>query len=149
MGEFTEFHLNTELFEVPKNMQKILDGDKYFNVPDHPFFKIPMWRCFFKGNAYFSLIPFAKLDKYTLNIQVSVKDPNEIDLFLDWIWPYVESYAHELVGFIRNNHESNVLLLYNCDGELRKLWVKAQFENDKFDVEPIKDSNPKVCDFEK
>jgi len=150
MGEFTEFHLNIELNEMPKNMKKILAGYDDFEPPNHPFFEVPTWGYFFKGSAYFDMIPFAWLKSNILNIQVSTKNThNEIDNFLDWIWPYVTTYAHELVGFIRNNHESNVLLLYNCDGELRKLWVKAQFENDKFDVEPIKDSNPKVCDFEK
>jgi len=113
MGTYTELHLTVQLkLETPKEVIEFLNdvfNVKSFNdlnklsLPNHPFFKTHRWMHVFLGDCYY--FQFQNHSDFKRNMYLMIHSSfknydNEIELFLDWISPYVR-YKDEIVGYYR------------------------------------------------
>lgn len=128
MGMYTELHFNSRLkSNTPKKVISILKfmvGDVNINneppTPSHPLFDDTRWsfmlRCdssYFDADTY-STIRWCDTSKaYYLNIRTNFKNYNEeIDLFIDWINPYLEKEDGEFLGFSRHETSEKPTLIF-------------------------------------
>lgn len=105
MGMYTEIIFGAELKksipeDVVKVIQKMVDGDELgASAPDHPFFKSQRnWLLRSGGSYYFPGTVEPKFwkdeisDQWYLHFRTNIKDyDSEIEKFLDWIKPYINS----------------------------------------------------------
>lgn len=141
MGMYTEFLFTANLHNLPDDVFNVLNYAVSYNtdkeepvLPKHAFFDTPRWTQVFWGeSAYFPAERYARFTKreyindYTLNIHSSLKNYNdEINLFIDWITPYVSaSYLDDVddkffVGYERYE-ENNLPTLLFIDVEKRDI----------------------------
>lgn len=137
MGMYTELQFNTKIKnDIPEKVLNVLNyfGDNTKEVPtslpDHYFFSNHLrWHQFGKmSSAYFDAEPhcvFKQIygDKapYSFNMIFNLKNyGNEINLFLDWISPYIYSTTgNEYLGYYRYEEEEYPTSIY-----LRKHKIK-------------------------
>lgn len=140
MGMYTELNIGVKL-----NKKAMTDGVieileymtcqravKTNTLPNHPLFETPRWQLMMKcGSAYFMGQPDSRVihSKYYsdediwLNVRSNLKNYDyEIELFLDWIQPYIE--YEEFIGYIRYEECESPTLIYNTDNgiELQQLF---------------------------
>lgn len=141
MGMYTEFVMAVKLDrDTPKDVIDIL---KYMcdrrleepeNLPDHPLFKTKRWSAllccdsaYFVGetNSYIRCTDFYKdlSCRYLLMIRSDLKNyDSEIELFLDWITPYVVDPVDECAGYFRyEEFDDPTLIYFNHVNELGKV----------------------------
>jgi len=139
MGHYTELHFNAEIRkDAPKRVTDTLSilvrgdfgsyreegkwmchDDLRIDV-DHPFFRLSRSTtmltcdsCYFSSESYSTF----KFDKYAkawiLCVRCNLKNYNdEIELFLDWVLPYVESEPGNMLGFFRYEYDPVPTLIY-------------------------------------
>ena len=107
MGMYTEIIFGAGLKDISETDIKILEymldpklvSDTFdFDIPDHKFFKTERWQSLFiKQSYYFPLVTYCSFfydqisDLHFLGFRSNLKNYNsEIELFLDWIKPYIE-----------------------------------------------------------
>lgn len=130
MGMYTELNIGVKL-----NKKAITDGvidilkymtewdGEHNQLPNHPLFETSRWDIMLNcGSAYFMDQPDSKviISKYNpnediwLNVRSNLKNYDwEIELFLDWIQPYIE--YDEFIGYMRYEEYENPTLIYNSD----------------------------------
>lgn len=124
MGMYTELNIGVSLMsDTPDNVIDILrymlsDGDKV-ETPDHPLFSTQRWHFMLVSGSYYfdgrtdSSMEHDSVDhEYKLNVRCNLKNyDNEIDLFLDFIQPYLETEG--FLGYKRYEEDDNPTLIYN------------------------------------
>ena len=131
MGMFTELVLAAELKEtLPEEVKDILmqmtsqSNCEPTALPAHKFFKTRKWRNllvadshYFAGRAH-SLLTCDDFSKvYSLSIRCNLKNyDNEIELFLDWLSPYIETSG--FLGYIMLEGSTDPELIYFKNNEL-------------------------------
>ena len=131
MGMYTEFHFNVQLIHnLPKEVENILkymigesDGEDISppDLPNHKLFSTPRWQVMLMGDSYYfaaDTISTLRYDNITnshfLCIRCSFKNyDSEIELFLDWISPYIEMDSGEFLGFYRYEMDEIPTLIYH------------------------------------
>lgn len=133
MGMYTEIYVNCRLIEeLPKDVIGVLQylfseerekANEPADIPDHPFFCENInWRSIGVECSYYH-IPFTTnkflRDEngkyYYLTSRSDLKNyRNEIDLFFDWLMPYVDRFPGEFIGYKRYE-----------DNDLPTLFVKS------------------------
>jgi hypothetical protein len=90
-------------------------------LPDHPFFKTPRWGMVMQCSSHY-FVPFAlsKLhttgytDEFYLSTRSDLKNyANEIDLFVDWLTPYIDAIDGDFLGYKRYEENESPTLLYH------------------------------------
>lgn len=126
MGMYTELVLNVTISsDAPEEVVTMLRAMANRDVepgdlprPDHPFFKTGRWSALMAASSHY-FIPFAlsemrSLD-YTSYHYLSTRSDlknydNEIDLFIDWLTPYVDHDG--FAGYKRYEEDEHPTLLY-------------------------------------
>lgn len=132
MGMYTELVLGVELKADPNviGILKVMLGylDEFDGNYSHPLFSTPRWRIMLGcGSAYFDRQADSKLvEDYRccyLNVGCNFKNyNNEIDLFLDWLRPYIESDG--FIGYMRYEENDNPTLIYMINGDVTYMCVE-------------------------
>lgn len=129
MGMYTEFHFNVELPKnTPKDIIDILqymmgDIEKKPHLPDDAFFECERWELLFSCDSYYfaadthSTLRYDDIgDCWYLCVRSNLKNyDNEIEKFVSWIAPYLESLVYEFLGFYRYEETNRPTLLYMVD----------------------------------
>lgn len=146
MGMYTELNIGVKLYEkaIEDGVVDILEymtgqrDVKTDPLPNHPLFETPRWDIMLNcGSAYFMGQPDSKVirSKYDpdediwLNVRSNLKNYDyEIELFLDWIQPYIE--YEEFIGYMRYEEFDSPMLIYNTDKgiELQQLFDDGAYE---------------------
>lgn len=125
MGMYTELVIGVEIEpnkDVIQKLEYMLDIEK--TKPDidisHPFFtETKRWKymltCdsyYFSGQTDSKLYKDEVLDeKYYLNVRCNLMNyDNEIELFLDWLCPYICTYG--FLGYTRYEEDDDPILIY-------------------------------------
>lgn len=132
MGMYTELHFNSELKgNTPTNVISILkymveDGDKPLKLPDHPLFKTCRWETMLVCDSYYfdaETHSTLRLDNITnswyLCIRSNFKNyDNEVECFLNWIYPYLNKFEGDFLGFYRyEEFQTPSLIFYQKDNK--------------------------------
>ena len=127
MGMYTELVLNLTIKgDAPKDATDVIrylaNGDERpESLPDHPFFKCTRWPMVMQCSSHY-FVPFAlsKLhetgytDGFYLSTRSDLKNyDNEIDLFVDWLTPYIEAFPGNFLGYKRYEEDEHPTLLYH------------------------------------
>jgi hypothetical protein len=137
MGMYTECYVNVRLVEnLPKKIIEVLeylfdnswyDNDEGMHVqekqepaalPDHKFFSTCRWRLIGSGASFYH-IPFPtskillELDQYYLTSRSDLKNyEGEIELFFDWLMPYIDAFEGEFIGYSRYEEDDMPQLFF-------------------------------------
>jgi hypothetical protein len=129
MGDYTKIVFDAELKDMPHNpaaeffriLKRADSPSEMSNLIarlEHPFFDKPRWHMlFFGASEYFSTRGFDywtgyDLDPASVHISSSFKNySNEINLFLDWITPFV--YPEPVYGFVQDEYRDPRFIIYN------------------------------------
>jgi hypothetical protein len=127
MGMYTELVLNVTLrSDTPPEAMAVLrhlaNGDQEpTQLPDHPFFKCERWRMVMQCSSHY-FIPFAlsKLEVLSyaqaggyLSTRSDLKNyDDEINLFVDWLTPYIDALPGDCLGYQRYEEDQRPTLLY-------------------------------------
>lgn len=134
MGMYTELHYNVELSkDVPEDVINILkfmvgdSEDEPSTLPNHPLFGDTRWRFMLRCDSYYfnaDTHSTLRLDgishSYYLCIRCNLKNYNdEIELFIDWIDPYLDECIAkgEFLGFYRYEEDNEPTLIYRKGGD--------------------------------
>lgn len=137
MGMYTELVLNlTVKASIPADALTVLrhlaNGDEApVALPDHPFFRCDRWSMVMRCSSHY-FIPFAlsrlESPEYVKDHYLSTRSDlknysDEIDLFVDWLAPYMDALPGSFLGYKRYEEDDDPTLLYRTtDGvEWRKL----------------------------
>ena len=128
MGMYTEFVFAVELNSKTIERDGVINILKYMvrdakrihpdKLPNHPFFKTERWWMLFTmGSAYFPGITHSDFQcshgDYFLTVRSNLKNyDSEIELFLDWITPYVVNAHGKCFGYFRYEEDDNPSLIY-------------------------------------
>ncbi len=127
MGTYTELNIGIELKkDIPNSIIEVLkimtslDDIDITEVPDHPLFKTESWERMLMCESYYfdakSVLRFeydAISKTHFLTVICNLKNyDNEIQKFLDWICPYINT--QDYIGHIRQEEDLYPTLLY-CD----------------------------------
>lgn len=126
MGMYTELHLNCELkkdvsTEALNILQHMLDNaESIGELPDHPLFRTERWNWMLRSDSYYfqadthSTLRWDDIsNQYYLCIRCNLKNyDNEINLFVDWITPYIDAIDGDFLGFQRYENDDDPTLLY-------------------------------------
>lgn len=118
MGEYTQIHFASRLVNsIPKDVIDILlymsgkTDDRPSVIPDHHLFDASdRWESILISDSYYfdykshCSFEFDKLAKaWFLSFTSNIKNYNdEIQLFLNWITPYVDKFHGEFLGYYRD-----------------------------------------------
>lgn len=124
MGMYTELNIGVSLrSDTPENVIDILKymlGDiNNVETTDHPLFSTQRWAFMLRCDSYYfdgrtdSSMERDDIDhEYKLNVRCNLKNyDNEIDLFLDFIRPYLETNG--FLGYKRYEEFDDPTLIYN------------------------------------
>jgi len=124
---YTQLHFAVELKkETPGyviDILKWLESNKDNEPPaisEHPFFKCEQWEWLFWMDSYYFNAPSHSIFKYdditnqyVLFIQSNLKNyDDEIEMFLNWIMPYIDALEGEFLGYHRYEEEVYPTLIY-------------------------------------
>jgi hypothetical protein len=129
MGMYTAFHFNVELkSDVPLSVLTILKymvrsqpGEQLqVSLPNHPLFSETRWRFMLQCDSYYfsedtySTIRYDEIGScWYLCIRCNFKNySNEIELFLNWIDPYLANVPGDFLGFYRYEEAREPTLIY-------------------------------------
>lgn len=134
MGMYTELVLGVELTSEPTvidTLRLMLDNDAENKVVtiDHPLFSTSRWAymllCdsyYFDGQTDSKLVYDALSKSYYLNVRCNLKNyDNEIELFLDWLCPYIKTEG--FLGYSQYEGNNNPILIYKENGEIRRRLI--------------------------
>ena len=128
MGIYTELHFNSRLKE--NNPSEIIMILKYMVgeirtslliLPDHKLFTNDTnWRYMLQTDSYYfdadtqSTLRFDNISNtHHLCIRANFKNyDNEIELFLDWIMPYLGKIKGDFLGFFRYEEDETPTLIF-------------------------------------
>ena len=128
MGMYTELNIEIEVVNDKKviNILKYMLGDiedkpKLF---DHELFTSERWEWMLRSDSYYfdgqtdSKLFTDNLSKgnqrYYLNVRCNLKNyDKEIQKFLDWLYPYMETYG--FIGYSRYEECYEPTLIYNTE----------------------------------
>jgi len=125
MGMYTLLHLNFNLkMNTPSEVIRVLkvmtshESEIPDSLPNHPFFNCSRWRhMLLCGSAYFdekpesSIFPENGVSRVLVTCNFKNYD-NEIDLFMDWLNPYIDVPIGAKVGFSRyEEDDENTMIL--------------------------------------
>lgn len=121
MGMYTEIVIKACMKEnLPEEVSKVLDymfrgGEKPdIYLPSHSFFKCPRWDFIGKGSSYYH-VP-ASITFYDEGYLFSRSDlknyDDEINLFFDWINPYLEGLSGQCIGYLWYEEDTEPTLIY-------------------------------------
>lgn len=112
MGMYTEFFFRADLLddtpeEVVNLLHAMTNGAEYDGeLPDHKLFTTQRWEYMLNcSSAYFpqptqSLVSVDKILGISVAIHTNFKNyGNEIELFCDWIDPYVNGFKDDFLGY--------------------------------------------------
>lgn len=147
MGMYTQLFITTDLKnDTPDSVIQILQYMQNANnerqetkpeIPDHPLFKTDRWDyMLICGSAYFEGPNFNKLKKKYQDNEASEWEfgnlsnfknyDGEIDLFLDWLSPWIsKSSCAELLGWVRYEEDDQPDLIYGLSGKLTRLQANC------------------------
>jgi hypothetical protein len=107
MGMYTELLLKTEVKEdIPLDVEAVLQflfngRERPEELPDHPFFQCQRWSLIGQCSSFYH-VPWST-SRYFEGCIFSRSDlknyGNEIDLFLDWIAPYLQELDGTCIGW--------------------------------------------------
>ncbi len=125
MGMYTAFHFASELKkEIPEEVIEVLKfmntgENKPETLPNHDFFKTERWFCLFRMDSYYfdaethSSFRFNEISgSYYLTVTSNLKNyDSEIELFVEWITPYLQKFDGEFLGYSRyeETEEPNII----------------------------------------
>lgn len=120
MGMYTELVLKCEVQHfLPKDVEDILNflfnsRDVPEELPKHPFFECDRWRHIGNRSSYYH-IPWCH-SKYSENYifcRCDLKDyDKEIELFLDWLSPYLYCPVGACIGWTWYEEDDVPTLIY-------------------------------------
>ena len=130
MGMYTQFHFASEFKkdtseEVIETLRYMADRslEKPEELPLHPFFECSRWDMLFAMDSYyfdykthcdFSFDDIG--DAWYLSVTSNLKNySNEIELFVDWITPYLEKYDGDFLGYSRYEETEEPEIIYYKD----------------------------------
>ena len=115
MGNYTEFVFGAELKkdtpkEVIETLTWMIKGEDTYTPPDHPLFSTTRWESIGTGCSYsFGYVdPLSDIHvddisgRHIFAIRCSIKNyEDEIELFIDWIRPYIKrgSGENDFLGY--------------------------------------------------
>jgi hypothetical protein len=135
MGMYTELIFGCSLKSntpsaVIALLQAMVKGggeiDKIILLPDHDFFKCERWRWLFTGGSYYFGVNEAlgkiwqdNIDKeWKISTRSNIKNyDGEIEKFLDWIKPYIESGSGEQEMYAITTYEDSTPIIYYLEDE--------------------------------
>jgi len=137
MGNYTELVLNVTIKGgTPPDVIDLLRAMANREVdltdlptPDHPFFKTDRWPMLMSCSSHY-FIPFSlsKMESpdyvsdHYLSTRSDLKNyDNEIDLFAEWVAPYVDAVGKTFAGYKRYEEDDTPTLLYFENG--KPIWV--------------------------
>jgi hypothetical protein len=126
MGMYTEFHYNTELKRnVPESVIEILrymlgETQTKPKLPEHELFGHTIWESMLQTDSYYfdadthSTLRYDNIsESYYLCVRCNLKNyKNEIELFTDWIRPYIYKQKGDFLGFSRYESSETPDLIY-------------------------------------
>ena len=123
MGMYTELLISARIKNDPIAVDAIkamLGEDNPSKLPEHKLFLTPRWKHMLVCSSYY-FVPLS-IHKFEYNtigrywVLISRSDfknyDNEIDLFIDWIKPYLDTSNGEMYGYYRYEESSEPTILY-------------------------------------
>jgi hypothetical protein len=114
MGMYTELVISTRIIDDSEviNVLKLMTDlgvSEIEELPKHPLFETPRWRHMLRSASYYFVPTPSSLLEYDgigenwsfINRSDFKNYDNEINLFLDWLDPYIDSSAGEMIGYSR------------------------------------------------
>ena len=140
MGMYTELALEFDLKETtPQSVMDVLfylmnEQQEPNELPNHPLFQTDRWRSLFLGTSTYFEEQYASLKhdgvSYHLKTCANLKNyQGEIDLFLDFITPYIDGIPGEYLGHKRYEEDETKTHIFFLRNR------KIEFEKEK--TEPI------------
>lgn len=144
MGMYTELIMATRIQNnqdvIPVIEYMIGESDIKPNLPEHPLFKTRRWEYMLRcDSAYFSGTTHSELEcnnlgssvkLYYLTIRTNLKNyDNEIDHFLNWLSPYMETDG--FLGYTRYEEDDLPTLIFNDNGNIRYEQAVTKGYSDK------------------
>ncbi len=133
-GMYTELVLGIELMDEPvviDALMVMLDNRVVAKdvAIDHPFFHTALWSCMLLCDSYYfdgktdSKLVHDEINKsYYLNVRCNfINYDNEIELFLDWLCPYIKTDG--FLGYSRHEECDDPTLIYKESGKIRRQFV--------------------------
>lgn len=136
MGMYTELNIGVNLSsETPKNIIDILEymlGDNEndeIETTSHPLFLTDRWRYMLRCDSYYfdsrtdsSMSKDDITKRYELNVRCNLKNyDNEIDFFLNFIQPYLDTYG--FLGYTRYEEYDEPTLIYNTEKGIELIGI--------------------------
>ena len=127
MGMYTELVVSTRIVDDPEaiNVLKLmtsthLDGPVESEIPDHPLFKTDRWSYMLRSGSYYFVPTASTLLEYDdigknwsfINRSDFKNYDNEINLFLDWLDPYIDASDGEMIGYSRYEESEEPTIRY-------------------------------------
>lgn len=125
MGMYTELFISTRVKNdsVVISTLKLMLGMKHENIPlpNHELFKNDTRWCFMLQCSSFYFVPYSmNLFKYSdigkYWVLISRSDfknyNNDINLFLDWIKPYLDIEEGKMIGYSLYEEDKNPIIYY-------------------------------------
>jgi hypothetical protein len=124
MGMYTEIFVSTRIVNNPDVVAVIKymlnhEGDD-IKLPDHPLFSTPRWAHMLRSNSYYfvprsiSIFDYDHISKSWCFISRSdfKNYDNEIELFFDWLKPYVDDSPETMIGYFRYEESNEPTIVY-------------------------------------
>lgn len=120
MGMYTELLLKCKVkSDIPEEVKYILDylfnnGDTPPILPEHSFFKCTRWEHIGNSCSYYHIPWESSMYKegYIFSRSDLKNYDNEINLFLNWINPYIDSFDGDCIGYKWYEEDTKPTLLY-------------------------------------
>jgi hypothetical protein len=126
MGMYTELFISTRIKDDPniisvlRNMLGMDESEPAPKLPNHPLFLTDRWHSMLVCSSHY-FVP-ASMHRFEYNtigkywVLISRSDfknyDNEINLFIDWIRPYLDVYTGEMIGYYRYEEDKEPTILY-------------------------------------
>ena len=163
MGMYTELVLGVELSkETPKEVIDVLrymtgeDDENLLHkeiLENHPFFSCDRWKMllicdsyYFDGQTHSEIVYDKISNSHFLTSRSNLKNyDDEIDLFLNWIDPYVTTYGNW--GYKRYEEASMPTIIFRDDNGYLKLLYAGETIDKAYgiDVKEIVENNITCC----
>lgn len=136
MGMYTELNIGVNLIpETPKNIIEILEymlgenENDNIETTNHPLFLTDRWRYMLRCDSYYfdsrtdsSMSKDDITKRYELNVRCNLKNyDNEIDLFLNFIQPYLDTFG--FLGYTRYEEYDEPTLIYNTEKGIELIGI--------------------------
>lgn len=125
MGMYTELFVTARIKDrdnVPQILKYMLEGEGEpdFELPNHPLFQTDRWHFMLRCTSYyFTPITASALKEDPISKNWSFVSysnfknyDNEVELFFDWLRPYVDDEVGTLIGLHRYEEARKPTLVY-------------------------------------